>query len=518
MNSVKAAGYEYLSCRYQLKAIPNWHSSFVSTSGTVRTVVKQGRFARTTFPHSYWPGDSFGDHLEFALKYDGTNLGILSGLFFRLNASDLASWVKNKPTGKYTRRIWFLFEYITGTRLPLDDLAQGNYIELLEPQEYFVTSPGTRVKRQRVVNNLPGNREFCPAVRRTDVLSSIEGTDIYGKCSKLISSYPDSTVKRALNYLYSKETKSSFEIEHLKPSASRAERFIAALEMATWQDFCNRDDLIELQNKIVDARFREPDYRTSQNYIGEMISFRDQRIHYVCPRPDDIHSLMRGLISAHQKMLEKASSLPAVVHAAMVVFGFVYLHPFEDGNGRIHRFLIHNILFLKKAVPAGLMFPVSAAMLRNKALYDSALESFSRPLLKLLKYDLNELGEMTVDGNNADFYRYIDMTAQAEALFEFVKITVDTELEGELDFLMRYDTARNAVREIVDLPDQRMDLLLNFCMQNKGRLSPGRRKQHFSFLTDHEVSAIEEVMKSVLKDEDHPRNEITSKGSEGSNA
>ena len=518
MNSAKAAGYEFLIRKYQLKAIPNWHSSFVSTSGTVRTVVKQGRFVRTTFPNSYWPGDSLGDHLEFALKYDGTNLGMLSGLFSRLIASDLASWVEKKPTGKYSRRIWFLYEYITGTRLPLDDLTQGNYIELLEPQEYYVASSGTRVKRQRVVNNLPGNRDFCPVVRRTDVLSLIEGTDIYSKCSELIKSYPGSTIKRALSYLYSKETKSSFEIEHLKPSASRSERFIAALEMATSQDFCNKDDLIALQNGIVDARFREPDYRTSQNYIGEMISFRDQRVHYVCPGPDDIHSLMRGLIGAHQNMLENASSLPAVVHAAIVAFGFVYLHPFEDGNGRIHRFLIHNILFLKKAVPAGLMFPVSAAMLRKKALYDSALESFSKPLLKLLKYDLNELGEMTVDGNTADFYRYIDMTAQTEALFEFVKITVETELEKELDFLMRYDTARNAVQKIVDMPDQRMDLLLNFCMQNKGSLSAGRRKEHFSFLTDDEVNAIEEVMKSVLRDEDPLRSAANSKGSEESNA
>lgn len=499
MNSVKAAGYEFLIRKYQLKPITHWHSSFVSANGTTKTVVKQSESVQTTFPSSYWPGDSFGDHLEFALKYDGTNLGILSSLFSLISAYEIAIWVESKPTGKYARRMWFLFEFITGSRVPLDDLAQGNYIDLMEPLEYYVASPGTRVKRQRIVNNLLGNREFCPVVRRTEALSLIDETDIYSKCSELLNSYPDDTIKRALGYLYSKETKSSFEIEHLKPSASRTERFIASLEMATRQDFCNKDDLISLQNRIVDERFRDSDYRTSQNYIGEMISFRDQRVHYVCPRPGDIHTLMNGLIDAHMNMLKNASSLPAIVHAAIVAFGFVYLHPFEDGNGRIHRFLIHNVLFLKEAVPDGLMFPVSAAMLRNKALYDSALESFSKPLLKLLKYDLNELGEMTVDGNTADFYRCIDMTAQTEALFELVKITVDTELEGEIDFLMRYDTARNAVRSIVDMPDQRMDLLLNFCMQNNGRL-PAGRKEHFTFLTEDEVKAIEAIVKSELSD------------------
>jgi hypothetical protein len=33
-----------------------------------------------------------------------------------------------------------------------------------------------------------------------------------------------------------------------------------------------------------------------------------------------------------------------VVAAAILAFGFVYIHPFEDGNGRIHRYLIHHVL------------------------------------------------------------------------------------------------------------------------------------------------------------------------------
>jgi len=69
-------------------------------------------------------------------------------------------------------------------------------------------------------------------------------------------------------------------------------------------------------------------------------------------------------------------------------YGFVFLHPFEDGNGRIHRFLIHNILARRKYTPPGFIFPVSAVMLKNLAGYDGSLESFSRALMALVEYSL----------------------------------------------------------------------------------------------------------------------------------
>ena len=498
MKKVRAAGYQFFIEKYELKVFPNRHRSFVSTAGTSKTVVVEGGVETTTFPPVRWPGDTVGDHLEFALKYDGTNLGILSALFSVVSATEIALWVESKPTGKYARRIWFLYEFLTGQTVPVKDVSQGNYIVLLEPDEYYTADLGKRVKRQRVVNNLLGNKEFCPVIRRTEKLISMEGINIHQQCDELLRSYPPELIRRALSYLYSKETKSSFELEHLKPSASRTERFIVSLEMATRRDFCNKEDLIGLQNRIVDERFMDSDYRNNQNYVGEMISFRDQRIHFVCPKPEDVESLMKGLLASHLSMMENAAELPAVIQAAIVAFGFVFVHPFEDGNGRIHRFLIHNILFLKNAVPEGLMFPVSAAMLKNPDLYDYALEAFSRPLLSLLKFDLDDLGKMTVKGETGNFYRYIDMTVQAETLFEFVKMIVDHELVVELDFLMDYDRARKAIQEVIDMPDQRLDLFIRLCLQNNGRLSAGKRKTHFAFLKDDELEAIEKIVQKEL--------------------
>ena len=39
-----------------------------------------------------------------------------------------------------------------------------------------------------------------------------------------------------------------------------------------------------------------------------------------------------------------ATILNPVIAAAVLAFGFVYIHPFVDGDGRIHRDLIHHVL------------------------------------------------------------------------------------------------------------------------------------------------------------------------------
>lgn len=488
----RLAGYAFLIEQYRLNALPNWHTSSVSPTGTLRSTIQNGQ-VESVYPQSYWPGDSTGDHLEFALKYDGVNLGILSDLFDAVAADETAAWITSKPTGKYTRRVWFLYEFLTGRKLPLPDLTKGNYIELLDPDCYYTTVPGRRVQRQRVIDNLLGGRFFSPLIRRTDKLAAVEKIDLRKRCEEVVTSYPPELLRRALSYLYNKETKSSFEIEHIKPSASRTERFIGLLEMAENKDFCEKHLLIDLQNRIVDPRFRDTDYRTTQNYVGQAISYQKQLVHYVCPKPDDLPELMEGLFTAHQIM--KQGSVPAIIHAAAISYGFVFMHPFEDGNGRIHRFLIHNILFLRGAVPKGLMFPISATMLKNPALYDHSLEVFSNPLMRLIEYDLNDLGQMTVPGETGRLYRYIDMTDQAEALYDFVRLTIEHELVEELNFLVNYDKTKQAIQEIVDMPDRLIDLFIQLCLQNNGRLAARKRESHFAFLTDEELNKMEDAVR-----------------------
>ena len=190
-----------------------------------------------------------------------------------------------------------------------------------------------------------------------------------------------------------------------------------------------------------------------------------------------------------------------VIQAAAIAYGFVFLHPFEDGNGRIHRFLIHNILARRGFTPEGVMFPISASMLKNHADYDASLEAFSRQLMPLVEYSLDEDGRMTIQNDTAIWYRYIDMTPQAEALFRIIDQTIDAELASELAFLANYEKTKKAIQEIVDMPDRQIDLFIRFCLQNNGRLSARKRTSHFNFLSDEEITSLEQSVQSAYGSE-----------------
>ena len=488
---LKPAGYEALLRRYKIDAITNWHRSFVYGS-YLRKIDTSSGVTEEIFPEIYWPGDTPGDHLEFALKYDGTNPAILNELFQFISPDDMIEFIESKYTGKYARRLWFWYESLTNKKLLLDDLYGGKYVDLLDPDEYYTVENKTRISRQRINYNLPGDDKFCPLIRRTELLRDFENMNLPGKSREVTSKFSPEILKRAMSYLYTKETKSSFEIEHVHPSSTRTERFIALLRQAESEDFCDKEHFIELQNFIVDDRFQQSDYRKSQNYIGETLSLEKEKIHYISPKPEDVHDLMTGLVNAHERMGK--DNIHPVIHAAAISYGFVFFHPFEDGNGRIHRFIIHNILARHGFTPEGMIFPISAYMLKNRKDYDASLEEFSRKVMKHVEYSLEENGRMTVHNETASLYRYMDMTFQAESLFKFIKETIETEFAEELAFLSSYDEIKKKIRKIVDMPDRKTDLFIRFCLQNKGVLSDKKRSSHFDFLTDEEVEKLEKAV------------------------
>src|SRR5438105_7377177 len=109
-------------------------------------------------------------------------------------------------------------------------------------------------------------------------------------------------------------------------------------------------------------------------------------------------------MAAWTKMSQRllTAGVDAAIAAALVAFGFVFVHPFEDGNGRIHRFLIHNVLAKTGFSPEGIIFPVSVSIVRDRAAYDTVLAKFSKPLLVLIDWRLNAKQELIVEADTAD--------------------------------------------------------------------------------------------------------------------
>jgi hypothetical protein len=492
------AGYAKAILDYRLTVTTPHRLTFIAARGAKRTLERNGRVI-VVLPPGCRQGPELVSHLAFALKHEGVNLEVLSALFQRVDLipfeRKLAELVTAHPTGRYVRQLWFLYEYLTVRRVHASDLRTGNYVALLDEAAYY-TAPARRSPRHRVLDNLLGTRAFCPMVRRTDRLRELEGKRLRQEAANIVAEFDEDAIKRAVSYLYTKETRSSFGIEGESPSSSKTERFVGLLETIPSIDKLTREQLVRLQGEAVDPRFTEGDYRKSQVYVGEQVDLVRQKIHFIAPRPADVPAIMDGLLECQRRI--EGTSVDPVVQAAVVAFGFVFVHPFEDGNGRIHRLLVHYVLSRNGFTPKGVIFPVSAVMLQRRNEYDEALESFSVPLMRLIDYDEGDDGVVTVKNETAHLYRYFDATPMAEALYGWVEQTVRNELRRELQLTVAFRELRQEIGSIVDLPDRQANLFVKLCLQNSGRLSPAKRERLFPRLTGEEVTALERAVQSRL--------------------
>jgi Fic family protein len=444
------------------------------------------------YPLSYAPKDVFG-HLRFAMRYEPIDLNVLSALFAKIDRKELEAWIKGEPIGRYPRRAWYLYELLTGVTLDVPEVPPTDNVLLLDPALH-ITATGVRVRRQRIIDNLLGNRDYCPMIRRTDRLNVAMQQRLAEEAKSIVEGVDPALLARAVHYLFTKETKSSFAIEGEVPSTDRTTRFVAALGRADHFDTGDKQAFVELQNSIVDPRYAQKDWRSIQNYVGQTASNYTQIVHFICPKPEDVAFLMDGWMRAVARVEDGA--VDPICAATITGFGFVFIHPFEDGNGRIHRFLIHHSLAKLKFAPQGLLFPVSAAMLRDPKAYDAALNAFSGKIMPQVEYDMDDQQQLTVLNKTDRLYRYYDATAQAEYLYEAVAETIHKDLREEIEFLEVFDKAMNAAQKIVDMPNVRASLLVRLILQNHGTLSAKKRRQ-FAELSDEEVAKIEEAIRAT---------------------
>ncbi len=464
--------------------------------GARRTETEGGRTFES-YPRRYANDGSLVSHLRFALRHEPLDLGVLTAAFRQIGPQTIENWVRAEPTGAFSRRAWFFYETLLGQTLDLEDGKAGNYVAALDPDRHFVAAP-RRSRRQRVTDNLLGGPHLCPTVRRTHRLVEAMEQGLDDEARTLVARYEPSVLVRAVNYLYTKETRSSFAIEGETPSTTRAERFVAALRTAPDRDPTDKTVLLALQAEIVDPRYAAHDWRDEQIFVGSTVGGYREEVHFIGPRPDDVPKLMAGWAALARRLAE--SPVDPVVAAAASSFAFVFIHPFEDGNGRIHRWLLHHTLASRGHSPPGVIFPVSAAILRDRQGYDAVLEGFSGPRRDLIRWDWTPEREIRVQGDTADLYRFFDATPFAEYLYDRIAETIRRDLRDELGFVAVFSRATEAVREIVDMPDRRLSLFVRLVMQNQGRLSTAKRRL-FEELSDAEIAAMEQAVTAAREEE-----------------
>ena len=353
-------GNSWLRRHFGLEKTLLEQESFLGTR-LATTHEKNGRITQV-FPRHYEPkptGDPLA-HLEFGLKHDGVELVLLREVFTLLPVEEVLRFIVATPTGKYARKVGFLYEFLTGRTIEVRGVA-GGYVPLLDPERY-ITAPEVKVPRWRIDDNLLGGPAFSPLIRKTDTIQSGLEKDWAAQITQVLASESPALLHRAQTYLYAKETRSSFLIEREKPGRDREQRFIAALRSAGQMPASaamSNHRLIALQNVIVDPRYAEKRFRGVQNYVGETLPGMNELVHYISPPPELVPALVEGLATAAVRL----ETVAPIVQAAVTGFQFVFIHPFEDGNGRLHRFLLQDGLARRGVMPSGTALPLSASIL-----------------------------------------------------------------------------------------------------------------------------------------------------------
>jgi hypothetical protein len=488
----RLAGWANLVHRFDV-SVPVRRPSVVSSNHVKGSRREEGPW--NVFDKRYWPGDDFHDHLGFALRHEDFDLLVLKRVYDAVPPETMATFVRLGPTGGLGRRAWYLYEFLTGRQLDIPDAKAAAAVDLLDGEAYFTTTPRLS-RRHKVRDNLLGAPAFCPVIRRTKALADFGKRELGTMANEIVGRTGAYVVARAASFLLLADSRASFEIEGERPPRGRLERWGRAVIQAG-RNPLTLDEIVRLHGVLIeDRRFIHTGLRPDGVFLGERDHDGGPLPEFIGARPEDLSLLMQGLLEANERMRE--AGLDPVLQAAATAFGFIYIHPFQDGNGRLHRCLIHHVLAERKFSPAGMVFPVSSVMLDRIDDYRDTLRTHSGPLMSSVEWRPTPSRNVEVLNETADLYRYFDCTDEAAFLYACVERAVDHDLPREIDYLRRHDEALRRIMDTVEMPDRMAENLVLYIRKKNGTLSRKRRENEFAKLTDSEVVSVQEIVREAF--------------------
>ncbi len=448
------------------------------------------------FDKRYQPGDRFEDHLTFALRHEAIDLLILKRALEAVPKTVLEEYVRSAPGGTQTRRAWFFYETLTGQTLDVEDAPNVTAVDALDATAYYTGKPRMS-RRHRVRDNLLGSGDWCPVIRRTSRLEAFAALGLAERAAETVGRTGRHLVTRAASFLLLADSRASFEIEGERAPRNRLERWGRAVLQAGKHEL-TLEEIVRLHSVLIeDTRFIFPGLRPDGVYLGERDHLGDPLPEFIGARPQDLEHLCAGLLTANTRMRE--DQVDPILQATATAFGFVYIHPFQDGNGRVHRCLIHHVLAERKYTPPGMVFPVSSVMLDRIDDYRTTLQGHSGPLMDFIEWRPTIDHNVEVLNDTADLYRYFDCTEAAEFFYACVQRTVEHDLPREIDYIRRHDEAMTRIMGMVEMPDRLAQNLILSIRQNGSTLSKRKREKDFPALTDEEVHGLEDIVRDVFE-------------------
>ncbi len=451
------------------------------------------------FDKRYLPEDTLEGHLSFALRHESIDFLILKRVFDAVPQEDVEAIVRATPTGAFSRRVWFFYETLTGRTLDLEDAPTVTAVPALDPKLYF-TGKDRFSQRHRVRDNLLGTGALCPVIRRTEKLEKLIALDLAAKAQETIGKTGGHVTARAASFMLLADSRASFEIEGERPPVNRLERWGRAVLEAGKRPL-NQTEIYRLHRILIgDDRLTPIGYREEGVFLGERDHNNEPMPEFIGARHQDVAALMTALNACNNRLrLTDTDDVDPVLQAAIIAFGFVYIHPLADGNGRLHRCLIHHVLAERKFTPPGMVFPVSSVMLDRIDDYRTVLQGHSAPLMDFIEWRASHKGNVEVLNDTADLYRFYDCTAEAEFLHECVQRTIEEDLPREIEYLKRHDEAMRGIMNAIEMPDSLAQQAILFITQNEGRFPRRRRdREPFAKLSDDEIVMLEDIVKEAF--------------------
>ena len=238
--------------------------------------------------------------------------------------------------------------------------------------------------------------------------------------------------------------------------------------------------LAELQMEILGTATRYG-MRQSPVIVGHTHGF-DNIVDCIGPPWDCTAGMLEGI----RRTMARTAGAPSILRASIASFGFVYIHPMSDGNGRIARFLVNDVLRRDGAVSAPFILPISATITnktQQRVGYDRALKMLSRPLMSKYQESYRFGAEYTCpDGVRSNFYfdayddalptwRYPDLTLQSEYIGNVIRLTIEVEMSKEASCLRDIERAREGVKDHLEGPNSDIDLIIRSVRENGWKVS-----------------------------------------------